>query len=123
MKRDMDLVRKILLHVEENEDGNISLAIPGYSQDEIYRHVELMKDKDLVDAAIVLAGDGAGHEILTCEVRRLTGAGHDFLDAVRSDTVWEQVKKLCLERTGGLTIELLMECLIRLGKQTLGMEE
>ena len=100
MKRDMDLVRKILLHVEENEDGHISLDIPDHSRDEIYRHVELMKDKDLVEAVIVPAGDGAGHEILACEVMRLTWAGHDFLDAARSDTVWEQAKKLCLDKTG-----------------------
>ena len=50
MKRDMDLVRKILFHIEASEDGNINLDTRKHSQDVIYRHVELMKDKGLVDA-------------------------------------------------------------------------
>ena len=83
MKRDMDLVRKILFHIEASEDGNINLDIPKHSQDVIYRHVELMKDKGLVDATIVPSSDGPEYEILDCEVRRLTWEGHDFLDAAR----------------------------------------
>ena len=123
MKRDMDLVRKILFHIEASEGGNINLDIPEHSQNAIHRHVELMKDKGLVDATIVPSSDGPEHKILDCEVRRLTWEGHDFLDAARCDTLWEQAKKQCREKTGGLAFDLLKACLIQLANRALGLEE
>ena len=123
MKRDMDLVREILFHIEANEDGDINLDIPEHSQDVIYRHVELMRDKGLVDATIVTSSDGPEHEILDCEVRRLTWEGYDFLDAARCGTLWEQAKKQCREKTGGLAFDLLKACLIQLAKRAVGLEE
>lgn len=120
MKRDMDLVRKILLHIEANQDGKINLDIPDYSRDEIYLHVELMKEKGLVEAIIQPSPDGRERRILACVVKRLTWEGHDFLDAARNDTLWEKAKKLCKEKTGGLAFDLLKECLFRLAKSNLG---
>jgi hypothetical protein len=53
--------------------------------------------------------------------KRLTWQGHDFLDAARSDTLWENAKKLTLEQTGGLSLDLLKAALLSLGKQALGV--
>lgn len=122
MKRDMDLVRKILLHIEANQDGKINLDIPDYSRDEIYLHVQLMKEGGLVEASIVPNPDGREHRILACVVRKLTWEGHDFLDAARDDTLWEQAKKLYKEKAGGLVFDSLKECLLRLAKSSLANE-
>ena len=119
MKRDMDLVRKILLHIEANQDGKITLDIPDYPQEEIYSHVALMEEKGLVEATISRAV-GSLDRIEVCAVKRLTWEGHDFLDASRNDTLWEKAKDLCGEKTGGLAIDLLKECLLQLGKANLG---
>ena len=115
MKRDMDLVRKILFAIEDNEDGKVDIEnlVNGYDRDQIYLHVELMKEHDLVDAVIVPASDGHEHRILACRIRRLTWDGHDFLDNVRKDEVWEKAKKICLEKTGGLAFGALKGCLTR----------
>ena len=107
MKRDMDLVRKILQHVEGSEDGNINLDIPDYSQDKISLHVELMKEAGLIEASIHRNSDGPEHKIVACVVRRLTWNGHEFLEAARNDTFWEQAKKQCREKTGGLVLDVL----------------
>jgi hypothetical protein len=37
--------------------------------------------------------------------RRITYAGHEFLDASRSDTVWNKAKEKVLTTTGALTLE------------------
>ena len=111
MKRDMDLVRKILFAVEDNEDGNVNLDNIGYSRDRVYLHVELMKEHGLVDALVVPASDGPEHRILACRIRRLTWDGHEFLNEVRKDEVWEKAKKICLEKTGGLAFGALKTCL------------
>ena len=118
----MDLIRKILLAIEANEDGKIVLDISGYSQDEVFLHVELMKDYGLVDALIIPASDGSAHKILSCVVKRMTWSGHDFLDITRKDSIWEQAKKKCLKGTGGLAFDILKACLVHLGKRSIGIE-
>ena len=119
MKRDMDLVRKILIAVEE---GNVKLDDLEYDRDQIDLHVELMKERGLVDAIVVLSSDSVRHKILACSVERLTREGHDFLDRARSESIWERAKKKCLEQTGVLTIEFLKVCLVHMGKQKMGIE-
>ena len=122
MKRDMDLVRKILIAIERSEDGNWNFDALGYEQEQIYLHIELMKEHNLVDAMIVLDHDGSEHRILLCKVTRLTWDGHDFLDKVRDESIWEQAKKKCLNKTGGLSIDLLKICLIHIAKEKIGIE-
>lgn len=119
MKRDMDLIRKILLEIESTKDRKIRLEIAGYEEDTINLHVELMEEKGLVDAIIKHTSD---NKISLCIVRRMTWYGHDFLDAARDDTIWKNAKKICLEKTGGLMFDLLLGCLISMGKQALNIE-
>ncbi len=113
MKRDMELVRKILQHAEADEDGDISLSNidAGHSIDEIELHVELMAEAGLVDATITHGMDGPGHSIIFCKVNRLTWDGHEFLEASRKDTRWNLAKKMCIEQTGGLSLSILKEIL------------
>lgn len=117
MKRDMDLVRKILLAVEDNEDGNVDLGNIEYGRDQIYLHVELMAERGLVDAFIAHGNDGPGHRILECRIWRLTWEGHDFLDMARRDEIWERAKKMCLKVSDGLAFDILKDCLTRSIKQ------
>ena len=101
MKRDMDLVRKILLAVEETDSFP---DVPGYSSDEIARHIEIMTEYGLVDATIERA---YGSSVPICVVRGLTWEGHEFLDAARNEFSWNQAKKRVLETTGQLGLEAL----------------
>ena len=115
MKRDMDLVREILIAIEEE---NLDLNDLEYDQDQIYLHVELMKEYGLVEAVIIRIRD----IIEICSVKRLTWEGHDFLESARDESIWDQAKKKCLEGTGGLAIETLKACLVHVAKQMLKIE-
>ena len=120
MKRDMDLVRKILFAVEEREMGEIGkIDIPDYSQELIGRHVELMLERGLIDGKVIPNSDGPHHRIAAYIVNRLTWNGYDFLDASRNETIWERAKKKCMEETGGLALDLLRETLSIVGKEML----
>ena len=81
-----------------------------------------MEEHGLVDAVIVPAHTGPEHGILSCKVKRLRWDGHDFLDEIRDQSIWEQAKRKCLNGTGGLSFELLKGCLIYVAKQKLGIE-
>ena len=111
MKRDMDLVRKILLAIEESESGDIKLDRLGDDLDRVYRHVELMKEFGLVDATIIPGGDGPEEKIVLCEVRGLTWEGHDFLEKARDESIWEKAKRICMEKPGGFALDVFSSVL------------
>ena len=122
MKRNMDLVRKILLQVEATEPGKeIRLDVTGYSEEEIGLHVELMIEYGLVQGKAIPSNDGPAHSILKYWIDRMTWEGHDFLDAARNDTIWKKAKEKCLETTGGLAFDVLKACLVELGKEAIGL--
>jgi Hypothetical protein (DUF2513) len=92
-KRDMDLIRSILLTVE----GDPSLTgptakhygasdFPGYTDSDVRYHVEL-----LVEAGFLQA-----HSSHTAGPRdwvsRLTWQGHEFIAATKDEDIWHKVK-------------------------------
>lgn len=123
MKRDIDLIREILLKVEEEPyrywDLGIELEINGYSEEGLSYHVLLLKEAGLVEARTLAT---PGSRFLTYLPQRLTWAGHEFLDASRDDTIWEKAKSRLLEKSGGLAFDVLKALLIELGRQAVGLE-
>lgn len=94
MKRDMDLVRLILLRVEEqdpNSSSYESIAIDGYSAGEIREHVKLLKNAGMVDD---VHHDMDGH----VWIRSITWDGYDYLDKVRDNSVWKKTKDVIKEK-------------------------
>ena len=121
MKRNMDLVRQILLQIEATESGKaIKLDLPDCGEEEVGLHVELMIEHGLIEGNVAPSHDGPAHRILTYRIKRMTWEGHDFLDAARKDTIWNKAKEKCLEATGGLAFDVLKTCLTELGKEAIG---
>jgi Hypothetical protein (DUF2513) len=114
MKRDMDLIRTILLKVEESTSlGGCQIEIPDRSPEEVYYNARQAQDAGLIEARFApLSTD--------FHVFRLTFAGHEFLDAARNDTQWAKAKNTVIEKTGTLTLEALKIALTMLIKQALG---
>lgn len=89
MRLDPDLVRKILLDLEDappvTAPGEIILE--GHSRDEISYHIKMLYQDSLVEAVDV-SGFGNFH----WKVKSLTSEGHRFLDAIKNDTLWSKIK-------------------------------
>lgn len=119
MKRDMELIRQILLLVEEypEPDGAILPAIDGYSQQEIAYHVKLLADASLIEARDFSAGDNC-HWV----ARHLTWQGHEFLDAARHDTIWGKAKKMIQDQGGSIPFTVLQSLLVELAKGLVGLK-
>ena len=102
MKLDTDLVRQILLMVEEFPfDGSFhDVEIEGRTEDEISYHVMLLDEAGLLEAVDLSTLSG-----VCWKPNRLTYDGHQFLDAARSDTVWQKAKTWTTKATGTLTLE------------------
>lgn len=93
MKRDMELVRKVLLIVEEKYVDtwlhDNEMQIDGYDMKIIGYHCAVLYDAGLLYDYKGQYGDG---ELLQFGVGRLTWDGHEFLDKIKSDTVWNKTK-------------------------------
>jgi hypothetical protein len=102
MKRDLDLIRDILVDVENwNNPQPIFLegmSYAGKNKQEIGYQIDLLNDAGYIDAPIIKGGQGVTYE--TAAILRMTMAGHEYLDSVRSPEVWTKTKK-SLEKVGG----------------------
>jgi len=118
MKRDMDLVRDILLDVEKQDGsgGWIKVAVENHSEDEINYHLLLLKDAGFLEAAVLNAGVRS-----IVQPTRLTWKGHEFLNAARSSKVWEGAKEFVLKTTGTLTLEGLKLAIPHVTKLLMGV--
>ena len=120
MKRDMDLVRRILLELEGHQEGYApsELQIQGYSQEQIGFHVLLMGE-----AGLLVAHDGTcfGSTSPMGIASRLTWEGYEFLDAARSDSIWTKAKQQMRDEGLGMTWGVLKDLLIALAKRSVGL--
>jgi len=108
MKRDMDLIRKILIDAEARdfENGEPPEMYQASTTDEAYQ-IALMIDAGLVQADYT---SNAGVP-QSAAIYRLTWAGHDFLDAARNDTIWKKAKDTFLKPGISWTFSILTEWL------------
>lgn len=113
MKRDMDLIRALLLEAEKAPFGGAPISLPGHSQEEIYYHAQLAQDARLIEARLQ-RGPEAFHII------RLTYEGHEFLEAARNEERWARAKETVIRSTGTLTLEAVKAALAALVKNALG---
>ena len=101
MKRDMDLVRKILFAMEDGPalaPDNLDLA--GYDDETVSYHLAIMGEAGL----LLVLDDSSLSEIGAIPVR-LTWAGHEFLESVREDSRWNDVKAQ-MNKAGGFVFEV-----------------
>ena len=105
MKRDMDLIRQMLLHARDAA-GAVS-SMPGVDQELFMEHVKLLHEAGLVDAAI----QEAQHRVRAAIIWRLTWAGQDFASAIAEDTLWRKAKENVIKPMGSWTFGVLLDYL------------
>lgn len=121
MKRNMDLVRELLLLIELHPEAQAPapIALLGHQADEINYHLALLLDAELIDGTITMV---VGHNYPEVEVNRLTWAGHDFLDTAREDVVWKRALTILTEKGAATTLDVLRALLVSLTKKAIGLE-
>lgn len=113
MKRDMELVRKILFELSDSEFYS-DMGFPkveGYSEDKIRHHVLIMRDAGLLSFAEGIKTDGVFGQLEDLQLR-LTWEGHEFLEKIRDDKIWKSIVNTTKAKTGGLSFEVIKALLI-----------
>ena len=109
MKRDMDLVRNLLMAIENNTQlsGSLfiqyneqdNLGITDYSVEQVRYHINMLIDAGLVKGEMVYGGP---------IISKLSWAGHEFVDVIRDPDIWEKTKEGA-KKASGFSIELLRD--------------
>ena len=113
MKRDMDLVRKILFTIEEH-DGPLQMGDYGdlqCSNDKLYYHLCLLYDGGFIKGEDISSTSGEDFYVTS-----MRWNGHEFLDAARDPSRWQQAKVVA-GKAGSVTIEVLKSILTHLATE------
>lgn len=104
MKRDLDLIRRVLRAIEDSQSASDVLRPEDFgSKPEHWKYnVQLAFDANWV------RGDLSSHPVeFTCT--GLTNDGHDFVNITRDDTQWASFTR----EKQGLSVQLLLELMTR----------
>jgi hypothetical protein len=93
MQRNMDLVRIILMRIEDSPSGWATqpFGIAGFTPEQVGYHAHIMKEDGLIEGVDVTTMHSNSPEV---QPRQLTWKGHEFLDLARDQKRWNQAKAI-----------------------------
>lgn len=91
----MSYIREILLAAEEDKMDEFA---EGCDYEKAMYHMRLLAEAGLIEGLATLDG---------FDFERMTWAGHEFLDSIRSDSVWEQTVVEINKVGGSVALETL----------------
>lgn len=120
MKRDLELIRKMVLAIEDAPSGWAprNLKFDGYTDEQVGYHAYL-----IIDAGLAKGQDTSKQGCKSPEgfINRLNSAGHDFAGAARDEKRWRKAMGVVQEKGGTVTIGVLTQLLVSLMKGALGL--
>lgn len=138
MKRDWDLIRKILTDIEGEKDvfdslkedpeqGDLShdeyeklLQVHRCKESVMLGHIELLADSEYIEGVdVVRSTSGIVGYRMTSDPR-LTMSGHDLLDTMRSPKVWGLIKSTALSKGIDLTFDSIKVLAVPVLKSIIG---
>lgn len=91
MKKDFDLMRKILIKIRESSELVIyNLSFDGYNNKEVYYNCQLLEEENLIIGCESLFAEDDVYEVA---VQQLTSHGNDVLNNIQDENVWEETKE------------------------------
>jgi hypothetical protein len=120
MKRDMELIRELMLSIE-SQDGDFnyeSVKAIGYDEPQINYHLELLIEAKLVVGEVHPLMGGFSPII---HIEKLSWSGHEFLENTRNESVWKETVKIVKEKGGSMAIGILTQVAAAVAKQRMGL--
>lgn len=118
MTRDFELIRKLLLQIEDAPAGEpLQSLTVDESLDEavLGRHLELLIDAGLIEGQVI------GHRPVSFVIHGLTWSGHDFVEHARNESVWRSVFENTKAAGTSITLEILKGLLANAAAKLAGL--
>lgn len=102
----MELCRKILFAIEEQyvDVAIHNLKIESYSMEQVAYHCKILHEAGLVSYYNSKYGD---NHIQFFAVGSITWNGHEYLDTIRQDSRWNEIKKQIASKSLPMTIDVI----------------
>ncbi|RZP96707.1 DUF2513 domain-containing protein [Vibrio vulnificus] len=113
VKRDWELIRDILLKVEElTPDEEVCLChFDEGLANQVSYHVKLLEQAGILDVLISRGDDNGAADFF---IRSLTWSGHEFLDAIRPQSIFTQVIDKITSEGRALTFDVIKNVAVSL---------
>ncbi|WP_168193860.1 DUF2513 domain-containing protein [Lysinibacillus sp. SGAir0095] len=122
MKRDMELIRELLFLIEAQDSIHSQLKIPEeMDRNYVVYQLNLMEQAGLTENNIRYASDQPFYIH-----SQLTWPGHDFLDSIRNESIWQKSKDSLKSKgleLGQVSFGILTDLVKMKVKESLGMIE
>lgn len=109
MKRDNEYLRELLFEIENNDDYLV-IAVNTYGksaeESKRYYHIQLLCDAEYMVQ-------------INESTYRLTSQGHDFIEAIRDNGIWDKTKDAVANTGGNATIEMVKTLAVGFLKKTI----
>ena len=115
MKRDIDLIREILLRVEamEHRRDMRDLEIEGYKEVEVDYNLDLLIRGGFINGQ----SKWSVNQTLWATVNGLEWEGHDLLDAIRSESILNRAKSQLAFQLSSVPLAILKEVCLGLARE------
>lgn len=108
MKRNLDLIRTILLCLEEANPNELltvsSFVTDEYDEHTISLHIKLLLDCNYIEATPVRY---ISMQFDDFRISRITSSGYDYLDSVRNENVWTKTKEKISEVGESVSLDVV----------------
>src|SRR5437773_5805870 len=104
MKRDWDCIRAILIALDEKGDTASTLRpndVENFDSDAVSYNMRLLIDAGLIRGTCIQPTNGS----VRCVAFEMKWEGHELLDKMRSDTLWNKIKSAARERAIPLSFD------------------
>lgn len=115
MKRDFELIRKILLDVESHVSNSvwdttpIILEYAEYDPCIVNEHIYLLISANLLEGK---CDPSIGVPVRQAIIFRLTWEGHEFISSAKNENVWNKSFEIIKNKGGTISFDLLKELLL-----------
>lgn len=123
MKRDLDLIRDILLHIEAMPPEQTDLSSKQLknlcaNEATIASHIKLLLDNKFIEVThCVPQNENKDIYFIT----RITMSGYDYLDTIRNPKIWEATKEKLKSIGGTVSLEVVKDVAISVVRSYLGV--
>lgn len=110
MIRNWEIIREILLRLESTNTPNANVnanSFDGLPEQEVAYNMRLLSEAGYIEARIMSSSSGDG-KINAALALRLTNAGHDLLDTIRNESIWNKVKEKFTSNGLDMTFDLVV---------------
>ena len=104
-----DCIRDVLLeletfHIRVYKVDSFQNCLLHYSSEQILYTLIKLYEGAYINAQLIRSSDG---QLITFRVYDMTFQGHEFLEKIRSDTVWNQKLKPVFTTIGSMSLEVI----------------